>query len=174
MNSLTTVRYTDGSSRHGSRRRSTSNHASSAAWNLLPCRIRFSATRRTAGAKPPAKPTPIFFVLSALFVANHPMPKKPTSDDEAPKQLSSYMVKLDDAQMDALRAHCQERRWTPFEVAYTRFAYRSEHLKLNVTAYTSGKVVLAGKGTEDFVRDVLEPEITKTPKLGYDEVLNPD
>ncbi len=116
----------------------------------------------------------ILFVLWALFVANALMPKQTTSDDGAPKKLALYTVKLDDTQMDALRAYCSSHGWAPFEVAYTRFAYKAEHLKLNVTAYTSGKLVLAGKGTEDFVRDVLEPEITQAPKLGYDEVLNPD
>ena len=60
------------------------------------------------------------------------------------------------------------------EVAYTRFAFKADHLKVNVSAYTSGKVVVAGKGTEDFVRDVIEPEVTGAAKLGYDEVLHPD
>ncbi|HRI82575.1 MAG TPA: ribonuclease HIII [Opitutaceae bacterium] len=60
------------------------------------------------------------------------------------------------------------------EVAYTHFAYKADHLKINLAAYTSGKVVIAGKGTEDFVRDVIEPEITGAAKLGYDEVLHPD
>ena len=102
------------------------------------------------------------------------MPKKPSSDDEAPKKLSSYTIKLDDAQMDILKAIGEARGWAPFEVAYTRFAFKAEAAKLNICAYTSGKVVIAGKGTEDFVRDVLEPEVTKAAKLGYDEVLNPD
>jgi ribonuclease HIII len=45
----------------------------------------------------------------------------------------------------------------------------------NVTAYDKRKVVVvAGKGTEEFVTMTLEPEITKTAKLGYDEVLHPD
>jgi ribonuclease HIII len=35
-------------------------------------------------------------------------------------------------------------------------------------------VVVAGKGTEDFVVNILETEITQSPKLGYDEVLHPD
>ncbi len=76
--------------------------------------------------------------------------------------------------MAKLRAICEARGWTPFEVAYTRFAFKADHLKVNVSAYTSGKVVIAGKGTEDFVRDVLEPEVTGAAKLGYDEVLHPD
>jgi ribonuclease HIII len=83
-------------------------------------------------------------------------------------------VKLDDAQMQKLRALLEARGWTPFAVAYTRFAFRADHLKVNVSAYTSGKVVVAGKGTEDFVRDVLEPEVTGAAQLGYDDVLHPE
>jgi ribonuclease HIII len=102
------------------------------------------------------------------------MPKKSADDAEAPKRLASYTVKLDDAQMETLRRILEQRGWTPFEVAYTRFAFKADHLKVNVSAYTSGKVVIAGKGTEDFVRDVIEPEVTGAAKLGYDEVLHPD
>ncbi len=102
-----------------------------------------------------------------------PIPKK-TTEEEKPKKLSSYTVKLDDAQMQKLQGILQERGWTPFEVAYARYAFKADHLKTNLTAYLSGKVVVAGKGTEDFVRDVLEPEVTRAPKLGYDEVLHPD
>lgn len=103
------------------------------------------------------------------------MPKKNDLDDaDAPKKLSSYTLKLDDVQMEKLKAICEARSWEPFEVPYSRFAYKAEHLKLNVTAYTSGKVVIAGKGTEDFVRDTIEPEVTGAAKLGYDEVLHPD
>ncbi len=114
------------------------------------------------------------FVLSAVFVANGSMPKKPDDDSDQPKKLSIYTLKLDDSQMEALHAVCKARHWEPFEVAYTRFAYKAESAKINLSAYTSGKLVIAGKGTEDFVRDVLEPEVTKTAKLGYDEVLHPD
>jgi len=101
------------------------------------------------------------------------MPKK-SSDEETPKKLSSYTIKLDEAQMEKLRAWLDARGWTPFDVAYARFAFKADHAKANVTAYESGKVVIAGKGTEDFVRDVIEVEITGAPKLGYDEVLHPD
>jgi ribonuclease HIII len=102
------------------------------------------------------------------------MPKKPAADEEAPKKLSSYTAKLDDAQMEKLRVICVARSFMPVEVAYTRFAFKADHLKINIAAYTSGKVVIAGKGTEDFVRDTLEPEVTGAAKLGYDEVLHPD
>lgn len=102
------------------------------------------------------------------------MTRSRDDEPEQPKKLATYTLKLDDAQMNKLRGILQERGWTPFEVAYSRFAFRADHLKVNVTAYTSGKVVVAGRGTEDFVRDVLEPEVTGAPKLGYEEVNHPD
>ncbi len=102
------------------------------------------------------------------------MAKRGDPAEEKPKVLSSYTVKLDDGQMEKLGAILRARAWTPCEVAYTRFAFKADHLKVNVSAYTSGKVVIAGKGTEDFVRDVLEPEVTGAARLGYDEVLHPD
>ena len=102
------------------------------------------------------------------------MPKKQTFDEEPPKKLASYTAKLDAAQMDKLHAICETRGFTPFEVAYTRYAYKSDPARINVAAYTSGKVVIAGKGTEEFVTMTLEPEVTGAAKLGYDEVLHPD
>jgi ribonuclease HIII len=100
------------------------------------------------------------------------MPKKPDPDTDAPKKLTTYTIKLDDAQMDKLGALLQARGLMPCEVAYTRFAFKGADF--NVAAYTSGKVVVAGKGTEEFVTMTLEPEVTQAPKLGYDEVLHPD
>ena len=100
------------------------------------------------------------------------MPKKPEPDAESPKKLSTYTVKLNDGQMERLRAICDAKGWRPFEVAYARFAFKGPDV--NVTAYTSGKVVVAGKGTEEFVTMTLEPEVTGEARLGYDEVLNPD
>jgi len=57
-------------------------------------------------------------------------------------------------------------------VAYARFAFRGPDC--NVTAYESGKAVIAGKGTENFVLNTLEAEVTQAAKLGYDAVNHPD
>lgn len=101
------------------------------------------------------------------------MAKRGESHEEKPKKLSTYTIKLDDVQLDKLRALCVARQWEPFEVPYARFAFRGTDV--NVTAYDKRKVVvIAGKGTEDFVTMTLEPEITLAAKLGYDEVLHPD
>jgi ribonuclease HIII len=100
------------------------------------------------------------------------MAKKPDPDTEEPKKITSYTIKLDDAQMEKLRAVVSAKYWEEAEVPYTRFAFKGP--KVNVTAYTSGKVVVAGKETEDFVQNVIEAEVTGSPKLGYDEVHNPE
>ena len=52
------------------------------------------------------------------------MLKKFNDEPEAPKKLASYTAKLDDAQMEKLRAIGEGRGWERFEVPYTRFAFR--------------------------------------------------
>jgi ribonuclease HIII len=93
--------------------------------------------------------------------------------DEAPEKLSTYTIKLGDAQLEKLRAICEAKNWEPFEVAYARFAFRGPDV--NVTAYDKRRiVVIAGQGTEEFVLNTLETEVTGAPRLGYDEVLHPE
>jgi ribonuclease HIII len=100
------------------------------------------------------------------------MPKRGQHDEEKPKKLSTYALKLDDAQMEKLRSILSSRGWDAFEVPYARYAFKGRDC--NVTAYESGKLVIAGKGTEEFVTMTLEPDVTMAPKLGYDEVLHPE
>ena len=100
------------------------------------------------------------------------MPKRSDEGETQPKAITSYTIKLDEVQMEKLRAACAAKHWETAEVPYARFAFKGP--KVNVTAYTSGKVVVAGKETEDFVQNVIEPEVTGAPKLGYDAVLHPD
>lgn len=105
------------------------------------------------------------------------MPKKKSKipEDEGPKKKMIYTIKLDDAQMDKLAERLEEDgsgAWLHYDVAYSLFAFKGE--KVNVVGYQSGKLVVSGKNTEDFVRDILEAEITGEAKLGYDEVHNPE
>ena len=86
--------------------------------------------------------------------------------------LTSHTCKLTAAQADLLHAHLKESCFEFREVPYARFAGAKD--KLNVVFYESGKLVVQGKGTQEFVEFVLEPEILKEVKLGYEEVLNPD
>ncbi|MGH7951106.1 MAG: ribonuclease HIII [Limisphaerales bacterium] len=88
------------------------------------------------------------------------------------KPLTIYTGKLTDAQAASLKDALVARDWKPREVPYARFAFESP--KCNVVFYESGKLVVQGKGTQEFVEFVLEPEILKEVKLGYETVLNPD
>jgi ribonuclease HIII len=86
--------------------------------------------------------------------------------------LSSYTCKLTDPQASALEAALRARNWKPRTVPYARFAFESE--KTNVVFYESGKLVVQGKGTREFIEFLLEPEILQQARLGYEAVLNPD
>jgi len=86
--------------------------------------------------------------------------------------LSTYTGKLTSDQASALEAALRARHWKFREVPYARFAFESE--KVNVVFYESGKLVVQGKGTREFIEFVLEPEILKQARLGYETVLNPD
>ena len=88
------------------------------------------------------------------------------------KPLTSYTCKLNDEQSRALEKHLREGGFKPREVPYARFA--GEKDKLNVVFYESGKLVVQGKGTQEFVEFTLEPEILQQARLGYEAVLNPD
>ncbi|HVM48208.1 MAG TPA: ribonuclease HIII [Candidatus Acidoferrum sp.] len=88
------------------------------------------------------------------------------------KPLTSYTCKLTDAQATALKAWLEAHHYQFREVPYARFAAEKE--KTNMVFYQSGKLVVQGKGTQEFVEFVLEPEILKEVKLGYEAVLNPD
>jgi ribonuclease HIII len=86
--------------------------------------------------------------------------------------ISSYTCKLTEQQAAVLRALLQERHYKFREVPYARFA--AEKDKTNLVFYESGKLVVQGKGTQEFIEFVLEPEVLKEARLGYEEVLNPE
>src|SRR5512135_1262250 len=85
--------------------------------------------------------------------------------------MTSYTCTLTDEQAAALKSWLQAHAWRFREVPYARFA--AEHEKTSVVFYESGKLVVQGKGTQDFVEFVLEPEILQEARLGYETVLNP-
>jgi len=85
-----------------------------------------------------------------------------------------YTLSLEGEQMERLAELLEARDWVFASVDHSLFAYRDPISKVNVVGYKSGKLVVQGKGTEAFVRDVLEAEITGDPRLGYDEVHHPE
>ncbi len=88
------------------------------------------------------------------------------------KPLTIHTCKLTDEQASALDAALRARNWKPRIVPYARFAFESD--KTNIVFYESGKLVVQGKGTQEFIEFLLEPEILKQARLGYETILNPD
>ena len=88
------------------------------------------------------------------------------------KPLTSYTCKLTGDQAAALRTWLETHGYQFRQVPYARFAAEKE--KTNVVFYESGKLVVQGKGTQEFVEFVLEPEILQEVRLGYEAVLNPE
>jgi ribonuclease HIII len=86
--------------------------------------------------------------------------------------LTSYTCKLTDEQASALDAALRARNWKSRTVPYARFAFESD--KANIVFYESGKLVVQGQGTQEFIEFLLEPEILKQARLGYETVLNPE
>ena len=88
------------------------------------------------------------------------------------KPLTSYTCQLTHAQAASLKAWLEAHHFKFREVPYARFAAEKE--KTNLVFYDSGKLVVQGKGTQEFVEFVLEPEILQEARLGYEAVLNPE
>ena len=94
------------------------------------------------------------------------------AEELGPKKKTLYTRTLTEAQMELLGQWLDKRLWAPYNVDYSVFAYKSRDV--NVVAYKSGKLVVQGKGTEDFVTFVLEPEILGVAEFGYEETLHPE
>lgn len=83
-----------------------------------------------------------------------------------------HTVKLDATQAEKLRGICVEKGWVTAVVDHAAFAFKGP--QINLVHYQSGKCVISGKGTEEFVKFTLEPEITGQAVLGYEAELNPE
>jgi ribonuclease HIII len=89
------------------------------------------------------------------------------------KAITLYNTPLTLAQAAKLKLLLREEGYKFETRPYTLYFAQKE--KLTIAVYEKGpKVVIQGRGTEDFVRFRLEPDILCEAKLGYDEVLNPE
>ena len=85
--------------------------------------------------------------------------------------LTSYTVKLTDEQFERIRLDLAQQGFSFREVPYAHFGASRE--KLQVTAFQSGKLLVQGKGVEEFVQFYLEPQILGEARLGYEHVHDP-
>jgi ribonuclease HIII len=89
------------------------------------------------------------------------------------KAITLYNTLLSPAQAAKLELLLREEGYKFETRPYT--LYFAQKDKLTIAVYEKGpKVVIQGRGTEDFVRFRLEPDILGEAQLGYEEVLNPE
>jgi ribonuclease HIII len=87
--------------------------------------------------------------------------------------MNSYTHSLSKDQATKLRSLLQDLGFDFVPKPYTLFFAQKN--KLSVAAYEKGpKVLLQGKGIEEFVQFQLEPRILEQAKLGYEEVYLPE
>lgn len=84
----------------------------------------------------------------------------------------SYSCKLTETQREKLQQLLATGNYRSVAVPHTVMAVEGPECRVNL--YTSGKLLVQGKGTEDFVMFVLEPQILLQATLGYEEVLHPE
>ena len=89
------------------------------------------------------------------------------------RPLITYTALLTREQVEALRRLLEEGGFEFSSKPYTLFFARKN--KLSVAVYEKGpKLLLQGKGIEDFVSFELEPKIFGEARLGYEEVHSPE
>ena len=89
------------------------------------------------------------------------------------RRVNSYTHPLTQEQAKKLRALLEELHFVFAPRPYTLFFAQKE--KLSVAVYEKGpKILLQGKGIEEFVQFELEPKILEEAKLGYEEVHSPE
>ena len=86
--------------------------------------------------------------------------------------ITSHTTKLNPEQAATLRVYLRDHDFIFRDVPYADFA--GSKGQVNVVFYTSGKLVVQGKGTQEFIEFILEPLILKEARLGYEEVLSPE
>jgi ribonuclease HIII len=89
-----------------------------------------------------------------------------------PVPLTTYTCRLTPTQAEALEAWMRAQDFVGRDIPHARFA--GEKGKLNLVFYESGKLVVQGRETREFVEFTLEPLILKEARLGYEAVLQPE
>jgi ribonuclease HIII len=86
---------------------------------------------------------------------------------------TSYTLALAADKVAQLQADLREKGYEFKEVPYAQFGAASDTEKVSVVLYTSGKLVIQGKGTTDFIQFYLEPCLLGEARLGYEHIHNP-
>lgn len=86
------------------------------------------------------------------------------------KQVTTYTIQLNPRLFPQLRRDLEERGFLLKKTPYAFFSANKD--KLNVTLYKSGKLLLQGKDTPQFIQYYLEPVLLKEVNFGYEDIIN--
>jgi len=84
--------------------------------------------------------------------------------------VTNYITSLTREQLGELRRYLEAKGYEFRRAKYSHFAASGNNISL--TAYTNGKLLVQGKGTADFVRYYLEPQLLQEIKFGYEHLLD--
>jgi ribonuclease HIII len=86
------------------------------------------------------------------------------------KAITSYTCKLDSDQILKLQMYLKQHEFEFRDVNYAHFGASAKNLSM--TMFKSGKLLIQGKRTTEFIQYFLEPEILKEVRLGYEHLLD--
>jgi ribonuclease HIII len=86
---------------------------------------------------------------------------------------TSYTCQLPADRISQLKSDLEARGYVFRELPYAHFGAEHRGEKVSVALYESGKLVVQGKGTTDFVQFYLEPQLLGEARLGYEHLLDP-
>jgi len=85
--------------------------------------------------------------------------------------VTTYTAKLSPEAAARLEPLIRDGTFQLRDVPHARFSGAKPDL--HVTFYESGKLVVQGKGTQEFVEFVIEPQVLMAARLGYEDTLEP-
>ena len=85
------------------------------------------------------------------------------------EKIVTYSTQLDNLQIEKLYSILENQGYTFSKHEY--MLWKASRQGLGISVYKSGKVLIQGKETHDFVIFTLEPEILQKASLGYKKVL---
>lgn len=86
------------------------------------------------------------------------------------RTVTTYTIQLTPPQYPQLRRDLEEQGFLLKKSPYAFFTATKD--RLNITLYKSGKLLIQGKNTPDFIQFYLEPVLLKTINFGYEDILN--
>ncbi len=85
---------------------------------------------------------------------------------------NSFTFKLDEEQQEALSALLRNPKYLQESVPHTKIAVSIPDCRINL--YKSGKLLVQGKGAQEWITFTLEPEILKEAIIGYEDLQDPE